>query len=162
MFVFSLVLIVVLTVCDQILKLLVNQNIDMYETIEVIKLGTTKIFSLTHVRNDGAAWSIMAGKSWFLIGLPIIIIALGLVYLFYIRNKSKFEIISLSIMIAGGVGNLIDRIRLREVIDYIKFEPIEFPVFNFADICVVIGGILFCINVLILEEKRKKVGKNNG
>lgn len=162
MFVFSLVLIVVLTVCDQILKLLVNQNIDMYETIEVIKLGSAKIFSLTHVRNDGAAWSIMAGKSWFLIGLPIIIIALGLVYLFYIRNKSKFEIISLSIMIAGGVGNLIDRIRLREVIDYIKFEPIEFPVFNFADICVVIGGILFCINVLILEEKRKKVGKNNG
>ena len=162
MFVFSLVLIVVLTVCDQILKLLVNQNIDMYETIEVIKLGTTKIFSLTHVRNDGAAWSIMAGKSWFLIGLPIIIIAIGLVYLFYIRNKSKFEIISLSIMIAGGVGNLIDRIRLREVIDYIKFEPIEFPVFNFADICVVIGGILFCINVLVLEEKRKKVGKNNG
>lgn len=162
MFVFSLVLIVVLTVCDQILKLLVNQNIDMYETIEVIKLGSAKIFSLTHVRNDGAAWSIMAGKSWFLIGLPIIIIAIGLVYLFYIRNKSKFEIISLSIMIAGGVGNLIDRIRLREVIDYIKFEPIEFPVFNFADICVVIGGILFCINVLILEEKRKKVGKNNG
>lgn len=162
MFVFSLVLIVVLTVCDQILKLLVNQNIDMYETIEVIKLGSAKIFSLTHVRNDGAAWSIMAGKSWFLIGLPIIIIALGLVYLFYIRNKSKFEIISLSIMIAGGVGNLIDRIRLREVIDYIKFEPIEFPVFNFADICVVIGGILFCINVLLLEEKRKKVGKNNG
>ena len=162
MFVFSLVLIVVLTVCDQIRKLLVNQNIDMYETIEVIKLGSAKIFSLTHVRNDGAAWSIMAGKSWFLIGLPIIIIALGLVYLFYIRNKSKFEIISLSIMIAGGVGNLIDRIRLREVIDYIKFEPIEFPVFNFADICVVIGGILFCINVLILEEKRKKVGKNNG
>ena len=162
MFVFSLVLIVVLTVCDQILKLLVNQNIDMYETIEVIKLGSAKIFSLTHVRNDGAAWSIMAGKSWFLIGLPIIIIAIGLVYLFYIRNKSKFEIISLSIMIAGGVGNLIDRIRLREVIDYINFEPIEFPVFNFADICVVIGGILFCINVLILEEKRKKVGKNNG
>ena len=92
MFVFSLVLIVVLTVCDQILKLLVNQNIDMYETIEVIKLGSAKIFSLTHVRNDGAAWSIMAGKSWFLIGLPIIIIAIGLVYLFYIRNKSKFEI----------------------------------------------------------------------
>ena len=162
MFAFSLILIVLLTACDQVLKLLVNQKIDMYQTIEVIKIGSTKIFSLTHVRNDGAAWSIMAGKSWFLIGLPIVIIIIGLVYLFYIRKKSRFEIISLAILIAGGIGNLIDRIRFKEVIDYIRFELINFPVFNFADICVVIGGILFCINVLIIEEKRKKAGNQNG
>lgn len=161
MFAISLILITVLTVGDQILKLLVNKKIDMYETIDVVKIGSTKIFSLTHVRNNGAAWSIMAGKSWFLIGVPIVIILIGIAYLFYIRNNSKFEIISLAVLIAGGVGNLIDRIKLKEVIDYIKFEPIDFPVFNFADICVVIGGILFCINILIIDEKNKRIGKKN-
>ena len=164
MFVFSLILITILTVCDQILKYFVNLKIDMYETIEVVKIGSVKIFSLTHIRNDGAAWSIMAGKSWFLIGLPIIVILIGLVYLFRIRKKSKFEVVSLAILIAGGIGNLIDRIRLKEVIDYIKFEPINFPVFNFADICVVVGGIMFCIYMLIVEERnnRKKSEKTDG
>ena len=163
MFIFSLILITALTLLDQVIKLLVNQKIDLYEVIEVIKIGSTKIFSLTHIRNDGAAWSIMAGKTWFLVGLPVIVILAVLIYLFHIRKKSKLESISLSILISGGIGNLIDRIRLKEVIDYIKFEPINFPVFNFADICVVIGGILFCISMLIIEEKnnRKESGNTN-
>lgn len=164
MFIFSLILIAVLTVVDQVLKFLVSDKIDLYETIDVIKLGGTKIFSLTHIRNDGAAWSIMAGKSWFLIGLPIIVILIGLVYLYRIRKHSKLEIISLSILIAGGIGNLIDRIRLREVVDYIKFDPVNFPVFNFADICVVVGGILFCIDMIIIQERKsgKELGKSHG
>lgn len=163
MFVLSLILIVVLTSIDQILKIVVSDKIDLYQTIDAIKIGATKILSLTHIRNDGAAWSIMAGKSWFLIGLPIVVILIGLVYLYRIRKRSKLEIISLAILIAGGIGNLIDRIRLKEVVDYIKFEPINFPVFNFADICVVVGGILFCIDMIVIEERknRKKSGKNH-
>ena len=65
-------------------------------------------------------------------------------------------IISLSVLISGGIGNLIDRIRFHEVIDYIKFEPIDFPIFNFADICVVVGGVLFCIYFIIIDEINKK------
>lgn len=160
MFIFSLILIAVLTFADQILKYIVAQNIDLYDIIEVIKIGSTKIFSLTHVRNDGAAWSIMAGKSWFLIGLPIVVILLGLFYLFHIRKGSKIEIVSLAVLISGGIGNLIDRIRFREVVDYIKFEPIDFPVFNFADICVVIGGILFCLSILHEDRKKTKTTVN--
>lgn len=156
MFVLSLILIVVLTAIDQVLKIVVSDKIDLYQTIDAIKIGGTKIFSLTHIRNDGAAWSIMAGKSWFLVGLPIVVILIGLVYLYRIRKRSKLEIISLAILIAGGIGNLIDRIRLKEVVDYIKFEPINFPVFNFADICVVVGGILFCIDMIVIEEHKNK------
>lgn len=162
MFIISIILIAVLTVIDQILKYVVSNNIDLYDKIEVVKIGATKIFSLTHVRNSGAAWSIMSGKTWFLIGLPIIVIIAGFVYLYHIRNKSKLATVSLSILIAGGIGNLIDRIRFHEVVDYIQFEPINFPVFNFADICVVIGGIIFCIYFLIRDEhKNKKMVKSN-
>ncbi len=155
MFVFSLILIAVLAVIDQLIKYIVVQNIQLYDVIEVIKFGSHRIFSLTHIRNSGAAWSIMAGKSWFLIGLPIVVIALGMYYLYRIRNKSKFEIITLAVLISGGIGNLIDRIRFKEVVDYIQFNPINFPVFNFADICVVVGGILFCFHFVVIEELAK-------
>ena len=156
MFICSLILIAVLTLVDQVLKYIVAKNISLFETIDVIKVGSTKIFSLTHVRNSGAAWSIMSGKSWFLIGLPIIVIIVGMIYLYYIRNSSKLAQISLSVLIAGGLGNLIDRIRFHEVIDYIQFNPINFPVFNFADICVVIGGIIFCVYFLIVDGRKNK------
>lgn len=156
MFIFSLILIIILTAADQLIKLAVVKNISLYEVHEIIKIGSHKIFSLTHVKNNGAAWSIMAGKSWFLIGIPIIIILIGLVYLYEKRHNSKFLIISLSVLISGGIGNLIDRIRFHEVIDYIKFEPIDFPIFNFADICVVVGGVLFCIYFIIIDEINKK------
>ena len=159
MFVISLILIVALTLIDQILKYLVANNIFLGDTIEVIKFGETKIFSLTHIRNSGAAWSIMSGKTWFLIGLPIAVIIVGLIYLFHIKNGSKLAVVSLSVLIAGGIGNLIDRIRFHEVIDYIQFNPINFPVFNFADICVVIGGLIFCFYYLIFDEIKKKKNK---
>jgi len=68
-------------------------------------------------------------------------------------------------IISGGVGNLIDRVRMHEVIDYIKFEPINFPIFNFADICIVIGAILFCLSIIISDVKKSKAdkaGEKNG
>lgn len=159
MFVVALILIVVLAGIDQLLKLLVNAQIEIGQVIEVIKIGGTKIFSLTHVRNSGAAWSMMSGKTWFLIGFPILVCLAALIYLYFIRNKNKLEVISIALFVAGGIGNLIDRIRLHEVIDYIMFEPINFPIFNFADICVVIGVVLFMISMLIGNPKNEVKSK---
>ncbi|WP_294488789.1 signal peptidase II [uncultured Ruminococcus sp.] len=85
--------------------------------------------------------------------------------MFKIRKGAKMEIVSVAMIIAGGVGNLIDRVRMHEVIDYIKFEPINFPIFNFADICIVIGAILFCLSIIISDVKKSKAdkaGKKNG
>jgi signal peptidase II len=98
----------------------------------------------------------MEGKTWFLIGLPVVICALGVYYMYRQRNSSKLQLVSLAMLIAGGLGNLIDRIRLKEVIDYIKFEPFNFPVFNFADICVVVGAILFAVYIIFLDDSGKK------
>ena len=98
----------------------------------------------------------MSGKTWFLIGLPAVVVAAALVYMYKKRRESKLQLISLSLIIAGGVGNLIDRVRIKEVVDYILFEPVDFPIFNFADICVVIGAILFCVYIIFIEGKIKK------
>ena len=159
MYFLSLALIVVLTAVDQIIKILVDKHIALNEVINVIKFGDTKIFSLTHIRNTGAAWSMMSGKTWFLICLPVVVCVFALIYMYKIRKTKKLEMFSISLFVAGGIGNLIDRIRLHEVIDYILFEPVDFPIFNFADICVVVGVILFAAAMIFEEKKDKKEEK---
>ena len=159
MFALSLILAALLIVTDQCLKVVVNKNIDLGKVIEVIKFGDVKVFSLTHIRNSGAAWSIMAGKTWVLVLLPVIVCIAGIIYMFKIRKGSKLELISIAMIISGGVGNLIDRVRMKEVIDYIKFELINFPIFNFADICIVIGAVLFCLSIVLADVKKSKAGK---
>lgn len=163
MFVFSLVLIAVLIFADQLIKIIVNSCIDIGGVVEVIKFGDFKLFSLEHVRNSGAAWSIMQGKTWFLVGVPLIVCGLGVYYMYRQRDKSRLQLVSLAMLVAGGIGNLIDRVRLHEVIDYIKFEPVKFPVFNFADICVVVGALIFAIYIIFLDkpDKENKADKEN-
>jgi len=156
MFVFSLVLIAVLILADQLIKIIVNSCIDIGGVVEVIKFGDFKLFSLEHVRNSGAAWSIMQGKTWFLVGVPLIVCGLGVYYMYRQRDKSRLQLVSLAMLVAGGIGNLIDRVRLHEVIDYIKFEPVKFPVFNFADICVVVGALIFAIYIIFLDKPDKE------
>lgn len=159
MFALSLMLAVLLVAIDQCLKAAVNYKIGLGDIIEVIKLGDVKIFSLTHIRNTGAAWSMMAGKTWFLVSLPVIVCVAGIWYMYRIRKGPKLEIVSVGMVIAGGVGNLIDRVRMKEVIDYIRFEPINFPIFNFADICIVIGAFMFCLSIAIADVKKGKASK---
>lgn len=152
MFVISLALIAVLIAADQIIKIIVDASLSVGSVVEVIKFGEFKLFSLMHVRNSGAAWSIMKGKTWFLVGVPLIVCALGIYYMYRQKDRSRLQLVSLAMLVAGGLGNLIDRVRLHEVIDYIKFEPFNFPVFNFADICVVVGAIMFAVYIIFLDK----------
>lgn len=156
MYVLSLVLIVVLALADQLIKLAVVKNIELGEIIRVIHFGDFDVFSLTHITNKGAAWSMMEGQSWFLIGFPVLAIGFGLWYMYKKRGDSRLQNIALGLLISGGIGNLIDRIRLSEVVDYIKFDPIQFPIFNFADICVVIGVFMLAVYFLFFDESDKK------
>ena len=157
MFFIALAVIAVLIGADQLIKYAVVKNLALEaKPVSVIAFGDTKIFSLQHIRNSGAAWSMMSGKTWFLIGLPIVVCAFAIWYMYRIRRGSRLELFSIALMVAGGVGNLIDRIRLKEVVDYIKFEPVSFPIFNFADICVVVGAVLFCVCALFLSGGKDK------
>ena len=156
MFIISIIIIAVSIAIDQILKFAVVENIDTGEIIKVIHFGDFDVFSLTHITNKGAAWSMMEGKTWFLVGFPLVVIIGGLVYMYFKRNEGKLLLVSLALLIGGGIGNLIDRIRLGEVVDYIRFEPINFPVFNFADICVVFGVIMLAVYFLFFDKSQKK------
>lgn len=148
MFVISLVIAAVSAVIDQLIKLYINSSFEFNEVRRFIP----KVLSITHVRNSGAAWSIMEGRTWFLILLPLAVIAAALAYMYKNRNGSKLCLVSLALVLGGGIGNLIDRIRMHEVIDYLKLELFDFPIFNFADICVVIGAILFCVYMFFFDE----------
>jgi signal peptidase II len=79
--------------------------------------------------------------------------------LFKYRHGSKFALTSVALILGGGIGNLIDRIRMHEVVDYLKLEFFDFPIFNFADICVVVGAIMFCVFVIFLDKSNKTDSK---
>lgn len=161
MILITLALAAFLVILDQITKLLIVKNFDIGEIKEIISIGSQKIFSITHVRNSGAAWSIMEGKTIILIIFPIIIVGIILFLLFKGKITGKLECISYSLIIAGGIGNLIDRVRLNEVIDFIKWEVFSFPVFNVADICIVVGAIMACVCYIFFTEDNSKDNKES-
>lgn len=166
----SLVVALVLVGADQLIKYLIVQNYEVctgyIKSYYTFSIGDFDVFSLTHIRNSGAGWSILEGKTVFLIAFTSLIM---LVILFYMiiqrKTMNKFEMLSLTLILAGGVGNLIDRARMiidpefTGVIDYIKLDFINFPIFNFADICVVVGGISLIVVFAVLEAKAAKKNK---
>lgn len=141
---------------DQIIKILISNVISYQEEIEIIP----HFFYITNVHNDGAAWSILSGNVLLLALLGIV--ALVLIYYFFLKGKtlSKLEIVIYSLLIGGIVGNFIDRIFLGYVIDYLGVILINyyFPIFNFADIGIVISVFLMII-LSVKEELACKKSK---
>lgn len=147
---------VVLIVIDQVLKYLVMHFMELHQTVSVIKFGSKEIFNLTYVHNEGAAWSVLSGKTYFLVILTAILMIALIIYLVRSAYKKKLLAVSLTLIISGGIGNLIDRVfRGGKVIDYIEAKFINFPIFNFADICVVVGAIMLLIFILFLDRGKK-------
>ncbi len=154
----SLIITLLCALLDQIIKIIVMGTMGINSSISVID----NFFSLTYVENDGAAWSIFSGNRIFLIIISII--ALVLIYLYFLKNKNmkKFELINYSILIGGIFGNLLDRIKFGKVIDYLDFQIFgyNFPVFNFADICIVISVILLLIYSIMNRNEYKNAETN--
>lgn len=170
MLVVCLILIAVLIGVDQVIKLLVVNNIaegtGALQYAFRLKIGDFNILSITHIRNDGAGFSILGGKTVFLLIFTFILMSALIVYIILKRrNLHKIELLSISTIIAGGLGNFIDRVRMlvetdfNGVIDYIKLDFINFPIFNFADICVCVGAFGYCLFVLIHEFNVKRTNK---
>lgn len=108
------------------------------------------VFHLHYIPNYGAAWGMLEGKKLFLILITSIIIV-GMIYYFNKLPHTKWGLwakISLILIIAGAVGNLIDRIWLGYVRDFLYFILINFPIFNIADIFVVIGTAMLVVVLL--------------
>lgn len=140
-------MIIILIIADQGLKFWISVN---------IKLGTSQVIlpnvlALTNVRNDGAAWSVLSGQQWFF--TVITIVALGLMgYFFWKLKNDNLYMLAISLLIAGTLGNFIDRIRLGYVVDMFETLFMNFPIFNVADMCLTFGVIIVII-ALIKDEK---------
>ena len=120
------------------------------------------VLHLTYVKNPGAAWGMLADHRWvFMTFSTVAIIGLG-IYLFGFSKDQKWAKISLAMIIGGGIGNMIDRIWLGYVVDFIDFTLINFPVFNVADSFVTVGaGMLmaYLIRDFILEIRASNQNK---
>ena len=155
-------LIVLAIVLDQITKYLAVTNLRPILTFPIIE----DVFHLTYVENTGAAMGLFSDSRWvFMLITPIALIGM-LVFLVYSQciskeKPSKLLNIALSLMIGGGIGNMIDRLALGYVIDFIDVRLINFYVFNVADTFVCIGAALFVLYIILDAVNEAKAKKQN-
>lgn len=139
---------------DQLVKILIKTKMELFQEITIIP----NFFSLYYVENDGAAFSILQNQTIFLVAISIICIILIDKYLSKETKLINMTKISFGMLIGGIIGNLIDRLLYGTVTDYLSFNffSYEFPIFNFADICITIGILLIIIATIIDEIKSSK------
>ena len=133
---------------DQLIKYFVSHNMSLFDKINVIP----NFFDINYIRNDGGAFSILSGGRYFFIIITVIALIFFIRVISMDKKISKFDVITYSFVLSGTIGNLIDRIIYGNVIDYIHFTIFNksMAVFNFADMCIVIGMIFF-IYILIIK-----------
>lgn len=110
------------------------------------------VFRFHYAENTGVAFSMLMGGRWLIIALNLALIAAVIAYLIIKRPRSRLVRLGLCMVAAGGAGNLIDRIALGYVIDFIELTFMRFAVFNTADMCVSVGAALAAIGVLTKGE----------
>lgn len=139
--------IITIIALDQLTKLLILRRFAPNHSVELVP----KILSLTYTRNTGAAFSILRDKQLILIGFTFLVICflLGLLYRQVRAGGSLLLLISLTMIIGGAIGNLIDRIRYNYVVDFFEFTFVNFAVFNVADIFITFGTIALMVYVVI-------------
>ena len=127
---------------------------NIYSTTDPAKPFLPGLVELTRVHNYGAAWSSFSGQKWLLIGLTGVLLVIVLVLVARRVVRHPVGLAACMLILAGGVGNLIDRVRAGYVVDMFHFEfwP-SYPVFNVADICVVIGAVIGSVYYLWLYDK---------
>ena len=141
---------------DQISKYLVRHNMSLGQSIEIIP----NFFYLTYITNDGMAFGIDFPFGIFLFSALSIVLTIFLFYYLYtIKNDVFILRFSISLIIAGALGNLTDRIFLGEVVDFFDFMIGNFRwyVFNIADSCVTVGMVIMLFDSIFLEKKRAKI-----
>ncbi len=157
--VITLIIIAALVVIDQLIKLLVIEHLEPIGSLTLID----GFIQLNYAENTGAAFGSFSDKTSFLSIFTFAIILLGFVYLFAKKRKVDAEYVCISLIIAGGLGNLVDRVFRGFVVDYIEPLFIDFAIFNFADILVTCSCVVLVIWLLYqiyCEAKEEKRGKD--
>ena len=138
-----------ITVADQLTKWLVVENIPLYGHVDAIP----GLFHLTYTQNTGAAWSSFEGMIW-LFALIFAVFTVAIIYEFTTNKMglTTFERWCVAAVFAGGLGNMIDRLRLGYVVDMIALDFMEFPVFNVADCFVTCGCVLLMVHLIFFNK----------
>ena len=152
------VIAVLAIIADQITKYIVVENIDFKGTVPFIP----GFMSFYHTRNTGAAFSMFSDQRW--VFMVFSFISMGLIIYLLVREYKRHKLlnIALAMVLGGGIGNMIDRIRLGYVVDFFKTEFMDFAVFNVADCFITVGAVLLGVYVIFFEpkvEKRHKAEK---
>ena len=143
---------------DQLSKLWILGNLPLFEQIPVIP----GLFHLTYVQNTGAAFSSFQGQQWLFV-LVFAVLTVAVIWEFSTKKMgfSNFERWCIAAIYAGGLGNMIDRLRMGFVVDMIEVEFMNFPVFNVADCFITCGCIAMLVSLVFFnkgfwkDEKKK-------
>lgn len=142
----------VLVAVDQLVKLWVRGSIPVGGSVDFLP----GVMDLTYLKNTGAAFSILTEHTWI---LTLVSLAASVVIVVLIAKKvftKPLGQLALSLVLAGAVGNLIDRAFLGFVTDMFRTTFVNFAIFNVADICVVVGGVLVCVYAFVFLDKQPK------
>lgn len=144
---------------DQVIKLYIHTHFTLSESLTVIP----NFFNLTYVRNFGAAFGFLAEshpafREIFFLAMPPIALIIILAILRSVKNSDTKQIVALSSIFGGAIGNYIDRLRFRYVIDFLDFHIYgkwSWPAFNVADMAIV-GGVALLLTIMFIENKNKQ------
>lgn len=152
------IIIVAIVVSDQLSKAFIQQHFSLEEVLVVIP----HLFNITHIVNQGAAFGMMAeGANWWrsllLLWLPVVVCIWLLILIWQARHQPKFFGICYSLILGGAIGNLIDRLRDGQVVDFIQvhWQTHYFPAFNVADSAISVAAALIIWQILFASYKIK-------
>ena len=144
---------------DQFSKYFVSKNLIEGQSYDFLP----GLINITYIHNDGAAWGMLGGYTWLLLSITIVVMLAGIALLFKWGLKDKVMFWAAAFILAGGIGNMIDRVfNSGFVVDFLEFAFIDFPVFNIADCAIVIGAGLIMLSLVksIIDEQRNKSRAN--
>ena len=139
---------------DQVIKGIVSSCIGINNSVKILN----DFFSITNVHNYGAAWSMLWEKKGYIIVVTVIALIFVLILLFRESTYKKYKTIYYGLLIGGILGNLIDRIFLGYVVDYLDFTffGYNYPIFNLSDTFIVISILMICIECFMPHKKETK------
>jgi signal peptidase II len=154
-YIILLVVSVLVLIIDQLTKIYIDKSMALHSSITVIE----NFFSITYLRNKGAAFGILANSSFrlpFFILVSLVAVCVIVAVIKKLREDQKFAAVSLSLIFSGALGNLIDRIRMGEVIDFLDAHWYDhhWPAFNIADSAICVGVFLLAIDMYVEERKK--------
>ena len=147
-------------IIDQLTKLYIDRSMKLFQTTPVIE----GLFSITYLRNRGAAFSFLSDASWrlpfFILATLIAVVAI-IVAFRKLRDDQRFAATSLALILSGAIGNLIDRVRMGEVIDFLDvyWRTYHWPAFNVADSAICVGVAMLALDMFREEQRNKGMNR---